>query len=380
MSLTLFILFFLCIVYVYFGYPALLWVFTTGKKTAEYSPQETEGIYPSLTMIIPAYNEVAVIDRKIENTLALSYPADKLEIIVASDGSEDGTDEIVTQYADRGVQMYRAALHKGKTPTMMEAVEMASGTIYVFSDANAMYASDALEKLVLPFQNKQVGCVCGKLQYHNREASTISDGETLYWRYENWIKARESQFNTLIGANGSIYAVRRSAYVQIDPDLSDDFGFPLAAYAKGFKVVFQPDALSTEEAPPAIKIEFKKKSRFVAHQLTTLIRLWAMLRANRDLKFLFQLFSHKLLRNFVPVLLIGMLILSFTIPRPYGPLLIWGQGLFYSLALLGGLTYGYIRPMRVFTIPLYFCVVNAAALNGIFQYVRRRNYAAWNEK
>ena len=364
----------------YFGYPALLWLLTRGKHPAGYASSEPDETKPMLSMIIPAYNEVAVIEQKIRNTLTLSYPADRLEIIVVSDQSDDGTDEVVRPYADRGVQLHRVGVRSGKLSAMMAGVEIARGTIFAFSDANAMYAPDALEKLVLPFQDEQVGVVCGKLQYINRERTTISEGETLYWRYESWLKSLESRFNTLIGANGSIYAVRRSAYVPLDADISDDFGFPLAAYAKGFKVVFQPEALSTEEAPPAIPTEFKKKSRFVAHQLTTLHRLWGILRPWHDLKFLFQIVSHKLLRNCIPFFLPGLVVLSSVIPAPLGPWLLWSQGLFYSLALLGGLTYGRIRPIKVFIIPLYFCIVNAAAINGVFQFLRRKNYAAWNEK
>ena len=380
MPLILFLIFSLIVTYVYFGYPALLWLMTRRKPPIEYISAEAEDRRPSLSLIIPAYNESSVIERKIQNTLSLSYPEDKLEIIVASDGSDDGTDEIVKRYADRGIRLYRGANRLGKTPTMMEAVKMARGTIFVFSDANAMYETDALEKLVLPFQDEQVGCVCGKLRYINREGTTISEGEALYWKYESRIKTWESKFNTLIGANGSIYAVRRLAYVPLDADLSDDLGFPLAAYASGYKIIFQPYAVSTEEAPRDIRTEFKKKSRFVAHQLTTLTRLWAILRPWRDLKFLFQVVSHKLLRNCVPCFLLGMLILSFTIPGPYGPLLLWGQVIFYGLALLGGLMYGHIHSNKVLIIPLYFCIVNAAALNGIFQYFRRKNYAVWNEK
>lgn len=379
MPLLFFVILILLIAYIYFGYPALLWLFTRKITDPEYPLSSDESV-PEISIVIPAYNEAMVIEHKIQNTLDLQYPPDRLDIIVASDASDDGTDDIVRRYADRGVRLHRGAHRKGKTPTLMEAVALTAGEIIVFSDANALYAADALEKLILPFEDAGVGCVCGKLKYVNREGTTISEGETLYWRYESWIKTLESRYNTLVGANGSIYALRRSAFVPLDPDLSDDFGFPLAAYARGYKVVFQPDALSTEEAPVDIRTEFKKKSRFVAHQLTTLSRLWPQLKPLRDARFLFQIVSHKLLRNCVPFFLLGILALSFFIPPIYGRPALYLQGLFYGLAIIGGMTLGRITPLKMLTIPLYFCIVNAAALNGIMQFFRGKNYAAWNEK
>jgi cellulose synthase/poly-beta-1,6-N-acetylglucosamine synthase-like glycosyltransferase len=233
---------------------------------------------------------------------------------------------------------------------------------------------------VEPFADPNTGCVSGRLIYENRQATPVSRGETLYWNYENRLKALESRFHTLLGANGSMYAIRRAAYRPLDPDVSDDFGLPLAVYAQGYRVVFQPAAVSREEAPSTPGMEFRKKSRFVSHQLTTLSRLWPMLKPLERPRFLFQLMSHKLLRNMAPFFLIGMLGTSFSIPAPYGPALLSLQGLFYGAAVMGMALQRLRRPFRLFTLPFYFCLVNAAAVAGIAHFFRRKNYAAWNEK
>lgn len=375
--LILFLVAFGAIAYVYFGYPLLLAIMA--RRTAHQSTQSTPS-HPRVSMIIPAYNEEAVIEQKIQNTLALRYPRDRLEIIVTSDGSTDRTDEIIMQYTNQGVRFHRMPVRQGKFPAIASAAADAEGDIFVFSDANAMYEPDALTRLVEPFQDERVGCVCGKLLYVNRRGTSISDGETLYWNYENRLKHLESRFNSLIGANGSIYAIRRAAYVPLDPDLSDDYGLPLAAYAKGYRIVYQPSAVSREEAPVSIRSEFKKKCRFVSHQLTTLARLWPMLRPFHDPKFCFQVVSHKLLRTIVPLLLILLFLSNALLDAPLARVLLWGQIGFYGLAVCGLLLYRRGVNLKVFAIPLYFCTVNAAAAVGIVQFLLRVNYAAWDEK
>ncbi|MBM3263392.1 MAG: glycosyltransferase family 2 protein [candidate division Zixibacteria bacterium] len=370
-------LFFVCfglIAYVYFGYPALLWLFTRKKEKLVRSAER-----PPVSMIVAAYNEEIVITEKLENTLNQTYPPDRLEVIVASDGSDDRTDAIVRSYADRGVALHRSPERRGKMTVLMDAVQQATGEILVFSDANAMYASDALERLVEPFADVRTGCVCGRLVYENRHTTSISDGERMYWSYENRLKTWESVFNSLIGANGSIYALRRSAFVPLDPDVSDDFGLPLAAYAGGYRTVFQPEAVSREEAPATVYMEFRKKRRFVAHQLITLVRLWSVLKPFQDPKLLFQLVSHKLLRNAVPFFLMGMFGASLAISSPFGAALVNVQAVFYTLAAVGLSVSGAGRPPRIFSVPLYFFTVNAAAVGGIVDFLRKKNYAAWNE-
>lgn len=377
-ALVFFIICLTLVAYVYFGYPLLVWLWSRGA-TSKTNGSATE--LPSVCLIIAAHNEEAIIRQKLENTMALRYPRDRLEIMVASDGSEDQTDAIVNEFSSQGVRLHRLSPRQGKFPAISSAVKETSGEILVFSDANAIYEPDALEQLVKPFQDDQVGCVCGKLLYVNATDTSISEGESLYWRYENRLKEWESNFNSLIGANGSIYALRRTAFVPIDLDLSDDYGLPLAAYARGYRTVYQPTAISREEAPLSIYTEFKKKNRFVSHQLTTLSRLWSTLRPFHDPKLLLQLVSHKILRTGVPFLLLSLLLLAgMMYEEPFGRFLLWCQVAFYGLALCGLVAYKFRISLKIFAIPLYFCTVNAAAIIGVFQFLGGKNYAAWNEK
>lgn len=364
------------VVYVYFGYPALLWALAP-RETREWPL--TSRPAPSVTLIITARNEADIMERKLQNALQLSYPFGELSIVVASDASDDGTDEIVERFHDQGVRLVPMRERMGKTPTLTRAALSTESEIIAFSDANAMYAPDAMQHLVAPFGDARVGAVCGKLDYLNQEDTSISQGERLYWNYENQLKQLETRFNSLIGANGSIYALRRSAFASIDPDLSDDFGLPLAAYALGFRVVYQPEALSTEEAPNSALSGFKKKSRFVAHQLTTLARLWPRLRPFSDGRFLFQVASHKLLRNLVPFFLMLLIAISSATSSSLSAALFWMQLAFYSLGVLGLLCHALGTSIKLLMIPLYFCTVNVAAANGVIQFLRKRDYSAWHD-
>jgi cellulose synthase/poly-beta-1,6-N-acetylglucosamine synthase-like glycosyltransferase len=364
------------VAYVYFGYPVMLWLLAS-RRAPEWPL--SSGQAPSVTLIITARNEADIMERKLQNALQLKYPLGELSIVVASDASDDGTDEIVERYHDHGVRLFRMPERMGKTPTLSKAVQDTESEIIAFSDANAMYAPDAVQYLVAPFCDSEVGSVCGKLGYLNQEDTSISQGERLYWNYENQLKQLESRFNSLIGANGSIYALRRSAFTTIDPDLSDDLGLPLAAYARGFRVVYQPEALSTEEAPNSALTGFKKKSRFVAHQLTTLARLWPQLRPFTDARFLFQVASHKLMRNLVPFFLILLMAISSATSSSLSAVLFWLQAAFYSLGLLGGITHSFGISARLLMIPVYFCTVNAAAANGVIQFFLKRDYSAWQD-
>ena len=364
------------ILYVYVGYPVLLRILTLTRHPESYGKRDS---LPSVALIITVHNEADIIEKKLANTLELDYPANLLEMVVASDCSDDGTDEIVGRYAERGVRLLSMPARRGKTPTLVEAVSATRSDLLVFSDGNAMYQPDAILKIIEPFHDGMVGVVCGGLTYSNASESPISQGEKLYWDYENSLKALESRFNSLIGANGSIYALRREAFSEIDDDLSDDFGLPLAAYASGYLVKYQPSALSTEEAPDGVLTGFRKKSRFVAHQLTTLARLWPDLRKRSDHRFLFQIISHKLLRNLVPFILIALLAVCLMMPSIINTILLEIQLWFYAAAGIGYLLQSVGISLKLFMIPMYFCTVNAAAAVGVGQFLSRRNYAAWDD-
>jgi cellulose synthase/poly-beta-1,6-N-acetylglucosamine synthase-like glycosyltransferase len=279
------------------GYPATLAVAGLVLRRARH----VEDAEPTVSLIIAAHNEEACIARKIENSLALDYPRDRLEIIVASDGSTDRTVEIVESYRDRGV-LLREFARIGKTGMQNEVARSAAGDILVFSDANAAYRPDAVRKLVRNFADPAVACASGQLVYQTSAASA-GDGESSYWNYEKFLKRCESDLSSLIGANGSIYAVRRSDYVNIDNDLISDLVEPLALVRNGKRVVYEPEAVSIEEASTTYSVEFRRKVRILTRSIKGLLHMRALLNPFRYGIFSFQLVVHKLLRYLVPVFL-----------------------------------------------------------------------------
>ena len=287
------------VVLVTLGYPAFLALIGPIARR----PWRQEDAEPSVTLIIAAYNEESGIERKLLNTLALDYPRDRLEIMVASDGSSDRTNDIVKSFADRGIQLL-AYPRTGKTGCQNLAAKAARGDILVFSDANAAYHPQAIRKLVRNFADREVGCAVGQLVYES-SGNAAGDCEDSYWTYEKFMKVRESQISSLIGANGSIYAVRRDAYVELDLDLISDFCEPLALVREGYRVVYEHEAVSVEEASDGFDVEFRRKVRILTRSIRGLLRMRVLLNPFRYGWFAVQLAMHKLMRFLTPLFLIG---------------------------------------------------------------------------
>jgi cellulose synthase/poly-beta-1,6-N-acetylglucosamine synthase-like glycosyltransferase len=261
------LLFFIClcgILYTYFGYPLLLMLLTRGKSEAK---TESSGELPTVSLIISAHNEEAVIAGKIENALGVDYPEELLEIIVVSDSSTDATPSIVRQYEDRGVRLIDISVHVGKTEGQNRAVRQSTGDILVFSDANSMFVSGAVKELVHMLDDEKVGCVCGELRYRNSTASAIGKGESLYWRYERFCKKRESLLGSLLGVNGAIYSVRRKCFVELDPHIISDFILPMVIYSQGYEILYSTDAAAFEDTSRSFGDDFRRKKRIIVRSL-----------------------------------------------------------------------------------------------------------------
>jgi len=367
---------FIVLAYVYAGYPllmALAGAVKASKRKAETGELE---VYPQATLMIAAYNEEKVIRKKLENSLSLDYAAGKLEIMVVSDGSTDATDEIVKEYGSKGVKLTAFAERQGKTVALGRSVGAAGGEIIVFSDANGMYRKDALKKLLRHFRDGAVGCVCGNLLYEGRDR-----GENLYWKLEEKLKKAENSAGAILGAAGSIFAVRKSAYVPLRIPVVDDFIEPLLVYQNGYGVVFEPEAVSVEKMAETITGEYGRKTRIITRSLAGLPNIAGLFNPFRHGLFTVQLVSHKLLRWLAPFFLIGLFVSS----------LFQSGVLFYKLALLAQLSFcllgmaGYFLDrqksgIRLFSVPLYFLVVNLAALNAWYNRLRGEKMIKWDTK
>jgi len=352
------------IFYSYFIYPLILVIlgmfFKKEIKRAE--------IIPSVSLLISAYNEEKIIQEKIENSLNLDYPKDKLEIVIASE-SNDKTNDIVEKYKNRGVKLFSYSERRGKSYTIYRVLPKCQGEIIVFTDANAMFKRDAIRKLVRNFNDSHVGCVSGELKYLNPRKAVVGESEGTYWKYEVLLKRLESKIQSVLGANGSIYAIRKKLYSPLSEYWGDDFGLPIRILQQGYKVIWEPEAVSEEEVYPETIKQFNRKIVIVGwHFKGAFILLKDSIR-KFQLLLVFQLISHKILRWFIPLFLILIFLSSiFLLNNIFYLVLFISQLLFYFLALIG-----YLKEKRkkkinqIINLVYYFCMVNLATLIGMIK-------------
>jgi cellulose synthase/poly-beta-1,6-N-acetylglucosamine synthase-like glycosyltransferase len=363
------------VVYTYLIYPVLLWLLAAGRKMPEYALLSE---WPGVSLIIAAHNEEAVLRAKLENALAMDYPAERLDIIVVSDASTDDTDRITAEFAVRGVRLHRQEVRGGKTEAQNAGVRLARGQFVAFSDANSMYAPSALKRLLVPFADERIGCVCGELQYANPDEQGAGKGEGLYWRYEQFLKRRESLLSSALGANGAIYALRRELFVELRGDIISDFVAPLHAWRRGFRIAYEPTAVATEYSSGRFGDEFRRRRRIVSRSLYGLWTEAGVLNPLEHFFFAFQMFSHKLLRWLVPVWL--LVVLAVNIPlaaSEYYGLLLALQVAFYGLAALGLLLPERLGRYWLFYVPAYFTATNWGTLLGLLSFLMGRRHRVW---
>ena len=363
------------VVYTYLIYPVLLWLLAAGRKMPEYAPL---GEWPVASLIIAAHNEEATLRTKLENALAMDYPAERLDIIVVSDASTDGTDRIAAEFAARGVRLHRQAVRGGKTEAQNAGVRLARGQFLAFSDANSMYAPSALKRLLAPFADERIGCVCGELQYANPGEQGAGKGEGLYWRYEQFLKRRESLLSSALGANGAIYALRRELFAELGGDIISDFVAPLCTWRRGFRIAYEPKAVATEYSSVRFGDEFRRRRRIVSRSLYGLWAEAGVLNPFAHFFFAFQMFSHKLLRWLVPVWLLVVLAVNVLLAASeYYGLLLALQVAFYGLAALGLMLPERLGRCWLFYVPAYFTATNLGTLLGLLSFLTGRRHRVW---
>ncbi len=361
------------VAWVYVGYPLAL--FLASRVVAR--PVHKARIQPAMTMIIAAYNEERDIVRKLENTLALDYPRDKLEVLVASDGSTDRTNELVAGF---GPPVKLLALPRaGKTSGQNQAAAIATGDVLVFSDASTIYDGDALNALAQNYADPTVGSVGGDVRYTREGDAVAGKGRQLYWNYEAAIRRWESRIWTVIGATGCIYSIRRSLYTQLDPAAISDFVQPAKALLEGYRSVVEDDAGAYEIAESKeLGDELQRRSRVALRGLRGIGYMPEMLNPFRHPWLCFQLVSHRLLRWLVPVFLITAFVANaFLLARPAYAVLFGMQVAFYGGALAAAiLERRDVRP-RALVIPLYFCLINLAPLLALWALLKGEKKVLW---
>jgi len=347
------------------GLGALVWTHAAyplaASALARIRPRRVRGAdwTPTVTVIVAAYNEEAVIARRIENLLALDYPAGLVEIVVTSDASTDRTEEIAASYP--GVRVTRNP-RGGKVAAQDRAVRETESELLAFSDANATWAPDALRKLVRPFADPDVAYACGRLRI---QAADGSNREGVYWRYELWLREAESRLGSVTGGNGSIYAVRRADYVEVDPRFGHDLSLPYLMVQRGRRAVYEPAALAFEKPTPTNEDEFRRKVRMFEHCWLILLR-GKMLRRLGPLYWI-EIVSHRVLRYGSGLLHLVLLGASLALVR---------QGLVYQAALAGQLLLLAAAAAGV-GIARYYVLIAWATVVSLANYLRRGVPATW---
>jgi cellulose synthase/poly-beta-1,6-N-acetylglucosamine synthase-like glycosyltransferase len=364
----------LLLFYVYAGYPLVLAL--SGLFVRRQRPEP--GHSPPISILIAAYNEEAAIERKLQQTLALEYPADKVEVLVLSDCSTDRTDEIVKGFPDQRVRLVRMAERRGKTHAQNQGIKHANGEVVIFSDATAIYHPKALAYLACNYQDQSVGAVSGRYQYFDPgDQSPTGLGSVAFWNYENLIKKLQSKIKTITGCCGCIYSVRKAAYTDLPDDVISDLVQPLQAIRKGYRVLFEDRALAYEETTQSTAEEFAMRVRVVTRAMRGLLSVSDLLKPWKFPWPAFQLWSHKVLRWMVPIFLILIFAANLLLlDSPVYRFTLAAQLLVYGAAIVNMLVPLH-RKWKPLGIPLFFCTLNAAALVSMIEICRGRKYVTW---
>ncbi|MBY0517797.1 MAG: glycosyltransferase family 2 protein [Bacteriovoracaceae bacterium] len=339
-------------------------------------------ITPSVSLLIAAYNEESSIEAKILNSLELDYPKDKLEIIVVSDGSTDRTDEIVNRFLSRGVRLVRVEGRVGKTQARNVAVNLANGEIILFSDATTKYDPKIIRKMVRNFADPQVGMVTSQLIYFANKNSSMGLGQKLFWKYESLLKKAQNQMGTLTGTVGCATSFRKKFYTPLPSNIIEDFTEPLMFILKGFRVVYEEEAICYEEVTDKTKQELKMRVRVIRGGMTGLLYAKKILNPFMYLVPSFQLISHKVLRWLAPIIGLSLLFVSisaviFESSNIFASLILLLQLLFYLCALVSYIVEKRGKTLSKISIPHYFVILNIASLVALFKTATSKLEATW---
>ena len=366
------------VLYVYAGYPLMAALLCRLlQRSVKKAPIE-----PNVTILISAYNEAEVIAATIENKLASDYPPDKFEIIVVSDSSIDRTDEIVSSFAGRNVRLLRQEPRAGKTSALNMAIPLATGEIVVFSDANSLYAPDAIRRLVANFADRQVGYVSGKMIYANPDGTPIGEGCSAYMKYENVLRAIETRLGSIVGVDGGIDAIRRALYRPLNADQLPDFVQPLKIVEQGYRVVYEPDALLWEHSLKDAGDEYRMRVRVSLRALWALFEMRQLLAPGGNALFAWQLWSHKVLRYLCFIFMFGAFVANaFLIGRSQFYAVFFGlQSACYLMALLAPYLEKIGIAGRIVTFSRYFLLLNVAAAHAFCKFILGKKQVIWTPR
>lgn len=370
------------IFYSYLGYGIVLYSLIKlkrafGKKDITYM----DSYEPKVTLMIAAYNEKDYALDKAQNSLELDYPKDKLDIVFVTDGSDDGTPDILNEV--EGITVYHKPERAGKIAAMNRGMKLIDTPIVVFTDANAMLNKEALREIVKHYQNPKIGCVAGEKRIQNKEKDSASGaGEGIYWKYESTLKKWDFELYSAVGAAGELFSVRTELHREMERDtLLDDFVMSLRIAEEGYKIAYEPNAYATESASASVSEEMKRKIRICAGGIQSIVRLKPLLNPFRYGVLSFQYVSHRVLRwTITPLALLLIIPLNIILMMNIGglyTLILYAQALFYAMALLGWYLENKQIKVKILFIPFYFFIMNLAVYLGFARYLKGQQSVLW---
>lgn len=369
------------VLYTYIGYGVLLFIISKIKGPAKVSASKPDDELPRVTLLIAAYNEEQFVEEKIKNCLELDYPAGKLDVYFVTDGSTDRTPELVSRHPE--IKLFHENGRKGKIHAVNRVMKFVDTPITIFCDANTYLNSGAIRNIVRHYNDPRVGGVAGEKRIFKKESDNASgSGEGIYWKYESFLKRKDAEIYSIVGAAGELFSLRTELFEAPDTNMIiEDFYLSMRITAKGYRFAYEPEAYATETASASVAEEWKRKVRIAAGGFQAMGKLLYLLNPLRYGILSFQYVSHRVLRwTLAPVSLllifISNLYLAFTAGVIFQLILVAQIG-FYGLAYLGFLLRNRTISIKGFFVPYYFVVMNAAVFAGFLRHLRGKQSVVW---
>ena len=381
----------LIVFYTFTGYSILLAILLPIKKALSkkrINPEIKSTDLPRVCMFVAAYNESSYVDVKVANLLELDYPQDKIQYLWITDGSDDGTPEILKKYPQ--MEVHHLPERKGKIHAMNRGIQFVNAPIVIFSDSNTTLCKQAIRVMVAAFNDPQVGCIAGEKRIVSLKADgAAGSGENMYWKFESWVKRMDSELNSVVGAVGELFAIRTSLYTEVENDtILDDFIISLRIAEQGYRIAYTPNAYAIETASANVSEELKRKVRIAAGGLQTIGRLKELLNPFRYGLLSIQYISHKVLRwTIAPIALFSLLFINFFIVLNSGSwsfdsfysIFFYFQAFMYLLALSGGFFERHKIRFKVLFVPFYFTAINYASILGWVRFLKGKQSVNWEK-
>jgi cellulose synthase/poly-beta-1,6-N-acetylglucosamine synthase-like glycosyltransferase len=382
----LFWVFLFIIFYAYLGYGILLFFLVKMKRILGLSKRKYDpGYEPEVTLFCAAYNEKDYVDAKIKNSFSLDYPQEKVKHVWVTDGSDDGTPDMLKKY--EGVEVYHQDERAGKIAAMNRGLAFVKTPIVIFSDGNTMLGKESVRRIVNLFSDPKVGCVSGEKRIYQKDSDSAAGTEGIYWKYESTLKKWDAELYSVVGAAGELFAIRTDLYQHVEGDtLLDDFIVSLRVAKKGYTIQYDPEAYAIESSSANVKEELKRKIRIAAGGIQSIVRLKELLNIFKYGTLSFQYISHRVLRwTLAPLGLLLILVFNAILSANIGffnfssiyTWTFWGQIAFYVSALLGWYLENREIKIKILFIPYYFFIMNYAVYLGFFRYLKGKQSVKW---